>query len=139
MAEGLSVPTEFKRMLSWQLSQARDAPVTRSKKKARKKPKPSTGEEEEEGSPLPSDDDDFMYIVVNSEGEEEVYFSAPESPLSSDSEATPFGDFDDAATTVTAASDWSFYSAQSDKPVGLPPQVRKPGWLGLRSHVCVCV
>ena len=28
----------------------------------------------------------YTYVVVNSDGEEEVYFSAPESPLCSDSE-----------------------------------------------------
>lgn len=58
--------------------------------------------------------DSYGYIVVNSEGEEEVYFSAPESPMSSDN------DFDDVTTT---SSDWSATNVRSD----LPPQERKPG------------
>ena len=122
-------PTEFKRMLSWQLSRAHNIPVSSSKKKVKKRKKQDLGGEEvqsllsDEPSSLGDDDfqqfdDDFSdldcygYIVVNSEGEEEVYFSAPESPLLCSD--------DDVATTT---SDWS----TADNQLKLPPQERKPG------------
>jgi len=125
-------PTEFKRMLSWQLSRPHDIPVSSSKKKVKKRKKQGLGSEEvrsllsDELSPLGDDDSDqfggdfsdldcFGYIVLNSEGEEEVYFSAPESPLLSSDD-----DLDDVATTT---SDWS----TRDTQLKLPPQERKPG------------
>ena len=107
-------PTEFKRMLSWQLSQVQSSPVFSRSKKRDKKRKQSAAEPED----CDSDDDigayddtygSYAYIVVNSDGEEEVYYSAPESPLGSEGE-----DMDDVIAMVD---------------VELPPQVKKPGGL----------
>ena len=118
-------PTDFKRMLSWKLS---GHPVSSSKKKAKRGKKQRLRDDQvlSKEQPILDDDnfdqfdddfgdlDSYGYIVVNSEGEEEVYFSAPESPMSSDN------DFDDVTTT---SSDWSATNVCSD----LPQQERKPG------------
>ena len=115
-------PTDYKRMLSWKLS---GPPVSSSKKKTKRGKKQRLKDDQVlnseqpffDGDDFDQFDDDFGdldsygYIVVNSEGEEEVYFSAPESPMSSDN------DFDDVTTTS------SDLSVRSD----LPPQERKPG------------
>ena len=93
-------PTEYRRMLSWQLSHVRPSPAAnprRARKEREKRRKrleggapessdddgdrEETGEGDEEGS---GDADTFAYLVVNSEGEEECYYSAPESPLDSE-------------------------------------------------------
>ena len=92
-------PTEYRRMLSWQLSQVSREPVRKSRKtqkeseRRRERQIPdltasvtgsrngagsSEGDEEEE------EDEEYAYLVINSEGEEECYYSAPESPLDSD-------------------------------------------------------
>lgn len=118
-------PTDFKRMLSWKLS---GPPVSSSKKKTKRGKKQLLRDEQAlsnqqtllDDHDFDSFDDDFSdldsyeYIVVNREGEEEVYFSAPESPMSSDN------DVDDVTTT---SSDWLAANVRAD----LPPQERKPG------------
>lgn len=117
-------PTDFKRMLSWKLS---GPPVSSSKKKTKRGKKQLLRDEKALSNQQTLLDDDFdsfdddfsdldsyEYVVVNSEGEEEVYFSAPESPMSSDN------DFDDVTTT---SSDWLAANVRAD----LPPQERKPG------------
>ena len=98
--EGLLVaPVEFKRMLSWQLSTpSSSVPATKRKRKRKKTQEAhklssshvpaQSGEEDQEVVDFASDDDeitaDYAYILVNSDGEEEIYYSAPESPLTSD-------------------------------------------------------
>ena len=90
-------PTEYKRMLSWQLSHARDAPVVTSRKRQKKlqKRKAKAGEaasapdhdcSSSEGEYAEQDGSGYAYLVVNSEGEEEWYYSAPESPVESGDE-----------------------------------------------------
>ncbi len=120
-------PTEFKRMLSWQLSQPRKVAVRRRKaKKERKQSWEGEGVEDEGGSrrglDSPVDDEDFedsVYFVVNSEGEEEAYYSAPESPLGSEDEIT---------SSSTSVSGWSDHGGPLQAAsAGLPGQVRKPG------------
>ena len=90
-------------MLSWQLSQLQSAPATNQRRgqkdrerRRRRSSNEAGGEEEGVG---PSDDiagedggdsgecgeegreeGGFAYLVVNSDGEEECYYSAPESP-----------------------------------------------------------
>lgn len=92
-------PTDFKRMLSWQLSSAASVPL---KKKKKKKKQTQDGHESltyTDDSDIGSEFDDlitsdpednseygYAYVVVNSDGEEEVYFSAPESPLWADND-----------------------------------------------------
>ena len=93
----LAPPTEYRRMLSWQLSQLQPAPVTstrRAQKERERRRKRSSnaevddiqssgdiaGEEEEEDAEERGEDGGFAYLVVNSDGEEECYYSAPESP-----------------------------------------------------------
>ena len=100
-------PVEFKRMLSWQLSSPTVAPSNakkRKRKKSKEVRKPTLFGDEEFGSLgddetyVSSDEeqvdcsvderaDEYAYIYVNSEGEEEVYYSAHESPLTSEDEA----------------------------------------------------
>jgi hypothetical protein len=92
----LDVPVEFKRMLSWQLSTPSSAPVTKRRRRRKKSqeaqilsnPTQSLGDEDEELVDFAPDGDeitaDYAYIFVNSDGEEEIYYSAPESPLTSD-------------------------------------------------------
>ena len=95
-------PTEYRRMLSWQLSQLQSAPVTnargreREKRKRRKRSSNGAGEVESGGCSDAKEGEDhvdeggcgeeggFVYLVVNSDGEEECYYSAPESPLGSE-------------------------------------------------------
>ena len=85
-------PTEYRRMLSWQLSHVQAVPVTKAQKTQKKK------RIKRAGSSLSSNDagrvdsysigdeesvegeGEYAYLVVNSEGEEEWYYSAPESP-----------------------------------------------------------
>lgn len=93
-------PTDFKRMLSWQLSSATEVAT---KKRRKKKKRMHSEPQGVSNSPTCSDDSDFesqfdtsasndsakfvyTYVVVNSDGEEEVFFSAPESPISSEGE-----------------------------------------------------
>ena len=102
---GLSVPqpTEYRRMLSWQLSHAQTAPVTTKSRKTQKKRERrrekdggdsvASGDAARVDSVASSEEDEgvdgageFAYLVVNSEGEEEWYYSAPESPLDSGEE-----------------------------------------------------
>ena len=104
MEEETSIPTDFKRMLSWQLSQVRDVPVSTSRRKQRKRKAREVGVASPPGCGLrhPCSDDDeeeeeeegrggFAYLVVNSEDEEEWYYSAPESPLESGDELGTYG------------------------------------------------
>ena len=94
----LAPPTEYRRMLSWQLSQLQPAPVTstrRAQKERERRRKCSSNaevddiqssgdiageEEEEEDAEERGEEGGFAYLVVNSDGEEECYYSAPESP-----------------------------------------------------------
>ena len=96
----LAAPVEFKRMLSWQLSTPSSAPVVKRRRRRKKSeeaqmfstsindPTQSPEDEDEELIDFAPDGDevtaDYAYIFVNSDGEEEVYYSAPESPLASD-------------------------------------------------------
>ena len=95
----LAAPVEFKRMLSWQLSTPNSAPVAKRRRRRKKSqeaqmfstsndPTQSPGDEDEELIDFAPDGDevtaDYAYIFVNSNGEEEIYYSAPESPLTSD-------------------------------------------------------
>ena len=97
----LAAPVEFKRMLSWQLSTPSSAPVAKRRRRRKKSqeaqmlstsndPTQSPGDEDEELIDFAPDGDeitaDYAYIFVNSDGEEEIYYSAPESPLTSDDE-----------------------------------------------------
>ena len=104
-------PTDYRRMLSWQLSHVQAAPAAnarraqkeRERRRKRRGNSSSSVEAGQEGSSECGDDREreeedtegsggggsegkFAYLVVNSEGEEECYYSAPESPL--DSEGT---------------------------------------------------
>ena len=98
----LAAPIEFKRMLSWQLSSPTDVPSSRKKKRKRKKSQEASkltdqgaDDDGEQCSDKETTDDvsiadnldEFAYVYVNSEGEEELYYSAPESPLTSGEEA----------------------------------------------------
>ena len=92
----LAAPVEFKRMLSWQLSTPSSAPVAKRRRRRKKSQEPQllsashdpTQSPDEELVDFAPDGDeitaDYAYIFVNSDGEEEVYYSAPESPLTSD-------------------------------------------------------
>ncbi len=90
----VGLPVEFKRMLSWQLSAPSLFPVKKQKKK-RQGSLPHGSDSEEGGE----SDFDYGVVVVNSDGENEVYYSAPESPVSSDSEQGSL------ATEVTTVED----------------------------------
>ena len=82
-------------MLSWQLSQLQSSPVTNARRRAREKRRKRSGAGEVESSGCSDakegedhvdegdcgEEGDFVYLVVNSDGEEECYYSAPESPL----------------------------------------------------------
>ena len=107
----LAAPIQFKRMLSWQLSTPTAAPIAVKKKRKKKKSRDvdnvlssspgddlslgddRSDEEEVVDCPTVEDCDDktaeYAYVYVNSDGEEEVYYSAPESPLTSDDESSP--------------------------------------------------
>ena len=96
--ELLAAPVDFRRMLSWQLSMPSGPPT--AKRKQRKKTryeaqKSSTFDDlsllEDESQEsvdftLCGDEEiaECAYIYVNSDGEEDVYYSAPESPLISE-------------------------------------------------------
>ena len=103
----LAAPVEFKRMLSWQLSTPSSVPATKRKRK-RKKSRQEAQKLSTSQEPTQSSDEDqelidfatdgdemitaeYAYIYINSDGEEEIYYSAPESPLTSDEDlsATP--------------------------------------------------
>lgn len=101
----LAAPIEFKRMLSWQLSATTDVSSSRKKKRKRKKSREAgnldQGRDELEGEPVQESEDEltdgistteYAYVYVNSDGEEEMYYSAPESPLTSED--------DDQLTTI---------------------------------------
>ena len=92
----LAAPIEFKRMLSWQLSAPTASPITKRKRKKKKKllsedPVTDSSLLRADG-PLSDEDNqvdddktaEYAYIYVNSDGDEEVYYSAPESPLTSE-------------------------------------------------------
>lgn len=78
---------EFKRMLSWELSTPREEPPKKPKKTKRKRQEPKESDSN-------SEEDDIEYVTINSGGEEEKYYPAPESPLNSD---------EDVATSVPDA------------------------------------
>ena len=103
-------PFEFKRMLSWQLSSPTVAPSNAKKRKRKKikevrkptlfgdeesasfgedEPYVCSDEEQVDCSSVEGDEraDEYAFIYVNSDGEEEVYYSAQESPLTSGDEA----------------------------------------------------
>ena len=104
----LVAPVEFKRMLSWQLSTPTNVPSeSRKQRKKRSKearqltsddPHPSLEGEgavrsDEEQLDFPDGDGEgeiteYAYVYINSDGEEEVYYSAPESPLTSEDESS---------------------------------------------------
>ena len=104
----LAAPVEFKRMLSWQLSTPSRAPTTKRKQKRKKSQEAKRQSTSDD--PLQSGDDsedqdlvdfapdgdeitaDYAYIYVNSDGEEEIYYSAPESPLTSEDDTPPSKD-----------------------------------------------
>ena len=94
-------PFEFRRMISWQLSQVQEqlgSSSTSRKKHKRHKHKLSdkTDGDSLEVTPKQPDTTDSWddskhhdttgYLVVNSDGEEEMFYSAPESPVTSDNE-----------------------------------------------------
>ena len=100
----LTAPVDFKRMLSWQLSTPTNVP-SKSRKQRRKRskearqlapddPHPSQGAgySDEEQLDFPGGGDgeiaEYAYVYVNSDGEEEIYYSAPESPLTSEDETS---------------------------------------------------
>ena len=105
--ELLAAPVEFKRMLSWQLSTPSNALNTKRKrrrKKSQEAKKLSTSgdsgdegtDQDEEQVDFALDDDEktaeYAYIYVNSDGEEEIYYSAPESPLTSEDDTSTLTD-----------------------------------------------
>ena len=81
-------PTGFQRMLSWQLSQVPDytqsESVMNKKYKRRKKQKEDT--DIEQHVDFSSTEKKQEYIVINSDGEEDIYYSAPETPITSEEE-----------------------------------------------------
>ena len=95
-----SRPMEYRRMLSWQLSQLQSSPVTNARRREREKRRKCSsrgaGEVEsggcsdaKEGEDHVDEGDyeeegDFINLIVNSDREEECYYSAPESPLGSE-------------------------------------------------------
>ena len=99
----LAAPVEFKRMLSWQLSTPSSAPTTKRKRRRKKNQEAQmlstsrdptqSGDDDQELVDFAPDDDEITakYIFVNSDGEEETYYSALESPLTSedDLDTTP--------------------------------------------------
>ena len=118
-------PFEFRRMISWQLSQVQEqleSYSTSHKKQKRRKHKLSdkTDGDSLEIIPKQPDTTDSWdesehhdttgYLVVNSDGEEEMFYSAPESPVTSEDEEN--------------MSDQLFEvgGAVMEKPVELPQQ-----------------
>ena len=95
-------------MISWELSQVQDylTEATKPQKKNKKRtpskrtPSKSTDENEldfETINLVGGEEGVAGYLVTNSDGEEELYYSAPQSPLISD-------DDDDAVTIVSESS-----------------------------------
>ena len=99
--EGLIPPPHFQRMLSWRLSQVVDysqtATTARKEKKKKRKESKDKGQRKFLPDPTMLDTDSAAvsppdkqpkegYIVTNSDGEEEVYYSAPETPGVSESD-----------------------------------------------------
>ena len=90
-------------MISWELSQVQDylTEVTKPQKKNKKRtPSKSTDKNEldfETINLVGGEEGVAGYLVTNSDGEEELYYSAPQSPLTSD-------DDDDAVTIVSESS-----------------------------------
>ena len=94
-------PFEFRRMISWQLSQVQEqleSSSTYRKKQKRHKHKLSDKTDEDSVELISKQPDTTNswdeskhhdttgYLVVNSDGEEEVFYSAPESPVTSEDE-----------------------------------------------------
>ena len=71
-------PTDFRRMVSWELSEVRERV---KKKKKRKKSQVDDGQLLDKDQDVASSGDDEVY------SSDEEFYSAPESPLSSDEEA----------------------------------------------------
>ena len=86
-AQGEDVPPpHFQRMLSWELSQVVDySEITKTKKKKRRKRSEEVEKQQEtldhsiQSYPT-SPAEPSPYKVINSDGEEDVYYSAPQTP-----------------------------------------------------------
>ena len=130
----LGPPTDFKRMLSWQLSHPLERSSKARKKKGNQKRKgpdpvihPPTQSPPGSDSSSPEDcGSSFAYITVNSDGEEELYFSAPESPQSRSSD-------DEAMYSPRYGPSGVAKSPTAIEGVRLPPQSRKPGALSKKA------
>ena len=92
-------------MISWELSQVQDylTEATKPQKKNKKRtPSKSTDENELDFETINvvggGEEGVAGYLVTNSDGEEELYYSAPQSPLISD---------DDTATIVSDSTESS--------------------------------
>ncbi len=96
LSSSVGLPVEFKRMLSWQLSTPSAFPVKKQKKKRQVGSLSHCSDSEEGGE----SDFDYDVVVVNSDGENEVYYSAPESPMSSGSEQGSLATATEAATST---------------------------------------
>ena len=117
-------PPNFQRMLSWQLSQVVDYTADSKKSKKKKKRKKSTNEGSlSPVSPLGDRTAPFTlqqpynsYTITNSDGEDEVYYSAPESPyISSDSEdSMTTGSLSSLPTTITGSFDSSLMDFEKE-------------------------
>ena len=87
----------YQRMISWELSQVQDyltevtKPQKKNKKRAPSKPTDKNELDFETINLVGGEEGVAGYLVTNSDGEEELYYSAPQSPLISD-------DDDDAVT-----------------------------------------
>ena len=97
----------YQRMISWELSQVQDylTEATKPQKKNKKRtPSKSTDENELDFETINvvggGEEGVAGYLVTNSDGEEELYYSAPQSPLISD-------DDDDTATIVSDSTESS--------------------------------
>ena len=95
----------YQRMISWELSQVQDylTEATKPQKKNKKRtPSKSTDENELDFETINlvggGEEGVAGYLVTNSDGEEELYYSAPQSPLTSD---------DDTATIVSDSTESS--------------------------------
>uniref|UniRef100_A0A1X7UZZ4 Uncharacterized protein n=1 Tax=Amphimedon queenslandica TaxID=400682 RepID=A0A1X7UZZ4_AMPQE len=84
----------YQRLISWELSQVQDylTEATKPQKKNKKRAPSRSTEEAVEDPSSPGPTDDGVYLVTNSDGEEEIYYSAPQSPLPSDDDATIVSD-----------------------------------------------
>ncbi len=85
-AQGEDVPPpHFQRMLSWELSQVVDySEIKKTKKKTRRKRSEEVEKQQEtlhhDIQSLPTSPEPSPYKVINSDGEEDVYYSAPQTP-----------------------------------------------------------